>query len=80
MLLNQNTNRNCTDIIIVDDTVVENTETFQVSLNTSDPILFPSEPISVAILDNVDRKFNDKWLPFYSSFHSVHILMLYVNT
>lgn len=45
-------------ITIIDDTCVENNETFGVSLTTSDPVLFTSQSISVTILDIVDSEFS----------------------
>lgn len=47
-------------ISIIDDTCVENNETFRVSLTTSDPVLFTSQSISVTILDIVDSEFSSR--------------------
>ena len=47
-------------ISIIDDTCVENNETFGVSLTTSDPVLFTSQSISVTILDIVDSEFSSR--------------------
>ena len=76
VFFNQNTTQNCEVINILDDTLVESTETFQVSLSTSDPIIFPLQSVSVTIIDNSDRKFSDIVLSQYSSFESVCTIML----
>ena len=50
----------CHSIEILNDTVVEGTEDFQVTGSTSDPVSFVNSPATVSILDNQDRKLYDR--------------------
>lgn len=45
---------NCIDIGIVDDTIVEGTEVFTVTVSSTDPVGFSSDSVIVSIIDNQD--------------------------
>ena len=44
----------CVDVVIRDDTVVENTESFFMSVSSTDPVDFTSPSVTVFISDNQD--------------------------
>ena len=52
-----NVTRLCGNVTLLDDSVVESTETFFVSLVTNDPFLLLSDPAVISIVDKQDRAF-----------------------
>ena len=53
LAFNRATRRQCVEIEIVEDTILEDSESFYVSLNTSDPaVVVHSESSTVRIIDN----------------------------
>ena len=47
----------CMGVRIRDDTAVEDTEVFLVIVDSSDPVSFTTESVTVSILDDQDSKF-----------------------
>ena len=48
----------CQNVEIMDDSVVEDTESFFVSVDSSDPVTLSAQLATVSILDNQDRTFD----------------------
>ena len=44
----------CVDIEIMDDAIVEGTEEFLVTVDSSDPVIFTTDSVVISILDNQD--------------------------
>ena len=46
--------KNCIDVGIVDDAIVEGTEVFTVTPSSTDPVTFLTDSVTVSIIDDQD--------------------------